>query len=208
MTRGADRHARNGGRRSSADEAASAARNARRRRASPTREFSEENRLLMCMRYTSLCANDPTSPAAPRRASTRLRASRLVPSSSVPRRARRDARHITARARRRARRPHTMRAIAPVSLAPVSRVQRRRARVQARRTTDDVTATGRGLARSRRRGRRLRRPRRTGARGIERRGSESRGRVQPRLGEAVRRLRFGQSRHHEGVRRGLATERA
>jgi len=35
-----------------------------------------------------------------------------------------------------------MRAIAPVSLAPVSRVQRRRARVQARRTTDDVTATG------------------------------------------------------------------
>jgi hypothetical protein len=52
------------------------------------------------------------------------------------------ARHITARARRRAQRPHTMRAIAPVSLAPVSRVQRRRARVQARRTTDDVTATG------------------------------------------------------------------
>ena len=94
------------------------------------------------MRYTSLCVNDPTSPAARRRASTRLRASRLVPSSSFPRRARRDVRHITARARRRARRPHTMRAIAPVSLAPVSRVQRRRSRAQARRTTDDVTATG------------------------------------------------------------------
>lgn len=59
------------------------------------------------------------------------------PSPFAPR-----ARHITARARRRAQRPHTMRAIAPVSLAPVSRVQRRRARVQARRTTDDVTATG------------------------------------------------------------------
>ena len=51
------------------------------------------------------------------------------------------ARHITARARRRAQRPHTMRAIAPVSLAPISRVQRRRARVQARRTTDDVSTT-------------------------------------------------------------------
>ena len=194
MTRGADRHARKGGRRSSADEAASAVRNARRRRASQTREFSEENRLLMCMRYTSLCANDPTCPAAPRRAWTRFHASRLV--SSRPRRslAVRAARppHHRARSTPRSTPAHDARDRSRLPRPGLARSAPSRARAGAsnhRRRHRDR----RGLARSRRRGRRLRRPRRTGARGIERRGSESRGRVQPRLGEAVRWLRFGQS---------------